>query len=321
MSLYTETSVTRHLQSWCAANGKHDSPGLAAYHAHFDRLLAAKRAEQRRPHDNQGLFGMASSGGCLRAQALKRAKIAGRPLDGDSIQTYEIGHLVEVMAGAVLLASGFDLIRSQEAIRLEPAFASAIDGVLSGGPVALPYPLLLSIKSSSYKSSQPPRGNSPAKRYGFAGLMLDGLRRAEPTWYLQSQLEMAATGLAHSLVLVVAKDMIAAFKGDSIFKENGSLTFYAELIPAVPASIAMLREAYEAVLAAQGDPSQVLPIYFSGKDGPVELPNPGEGGGWGGPNQAATGRFNPCGKATDDGSYVGCPYVQTRHCQKRMSPP
>lgn len=302
MNIFTERSITTFLSDWCSREfASHDSPGRKRYEKEFQALLDLKRAEQRTQHSNGGRFGMSSAGGCLRAAAYKRAGVKGEPEGGDTLVTWEIGHLLEIMGGAILTAAGFKVTRRQETIWLDPAFQSAIDGVLEDGPVPLPYPLLLSLKTNSYKSSQPPRGNSPAKRYGFAGLPLDGIAAAQPGWNIQAQLEMAATGMEHELVLVIAKDMIAAFKSDPIFNASGSLSFYAEVllrehsesIDATPLPTDTIVAAYSAVM--DREPSWVLPIYFTGANGPVTLPSPGDvESGWKGHNQVATGRFNPC---------------------------
>lgn len=294
--IYTETALVRHVTAWCQKHlGQHDSAEYLAYHRAFAAFLETKREEQSRAHDNAGLFGMSGAGGCLRANALKRAGVQGKPDDGDSMVTFEIGHLLECMALAVLGAAGFAVTRMQETIRLEPAFASAIDGVLEAGPVKLDYPLVLSVKTASYKSSSPPRGNYPAKRYGFAQLPLDGVRKAQPGWFTQSQLEMAATGIPRSLVLVVSKDMIAAFRGDAVFEQSGSLSWYAEVLQAEPNSIRNLKSVYRETLEqAEKDVREVSPAYGVA-DGFVILPRPGDvASGWKGENAKATGTFNPC---------------------------
>lgn len=298
--IYTETSVTRYLTRWCADHlGKHDSPQYSAYMEHFQRYLDLKREEQGEAHSNGGRFGMSSAAGCLRANALKRAGVKGKPLDGDSAVTFEIGHLLECMALAVLSASGFTVTRVQETIRLDPAFQSAMDGVLEAGPVNLPYPVILSVKTASYKSSSPPRGKNPAKRYGFAQLPLDGIRRAQPSWYVQGQLEMAATGIGHAFVLVLAKDMIAAFRGDSVFENSGSLSWYAELLKADRDLAEGMNRSVGQYLSAR--PETAIPVLPVLNDDPkskfyvVRLPRPGDvESGWKGPNQEATGSFNPC---------------------------
>lgn len=309
--IYTETATVRHLESWCLMHfGRHDSAEYAHYRARFVEHLKRKHEEQSRPHSNNGLFGMSQAAGCLRANALRRAGVKGRPTPGDTRVTWEIGHIVECMALAILDASGFEVEDPQRRVQLAGTFDSAVDGILMDGPVFLPYPLVLSVKSSSYKSSSPPRGNTPAKRYGFAGLLLDGVRKAEPKWWTQSQLEMAGTGFAHSLILVVAKDMIAAFRGDSVFASSGSLSFYAELIPAEP--VPKVEGQYKNVLGLLDEgarPQDAPPAIYSPDRGFIVLPTPGVvTAKWtSNPNADAVGSFNPCGIAGPPVS--GCEYA------------
>ena len=300
MSLYAETATVRHLEAWCRDHlGHHDSPEYTRYHARFQEHLTRKREEQAREHSNGGLFGMSGAAGCLRANALKRARAEGKPMEGDTLVTFEIGHLLECMTLAVLDASGFKVEDPQRPVELGGVFRSAVDGIVTAGPVALPYPVVLSVKTASYKSSSPPRGNAPAKRYGFAALPLDGVRKAQPSWWVQSQLEMAATGFERSLVVAIAKDMIAAFRGDSVFTASGSLSWYAELIPAEPMSAGYLDRRYRDAKALLDDgglwPQQIPPVVYQPDRGFVVLPAPGDvSKGWGGPNKEATGTFSPC---------------------------
>lgn len=304
--IYTETSVTRYLEDWMAAHlGDHTSPEYRRYLELFQTYLDEKREEQREEHDNEGNFGMSSAAGCLRANALRRAGVKGRPETGSTRHTWEVGHLCEVMTLAVLAASGFKLRGTQ--VRCDfPPHLSWADGVIESGPVPLPYPLVLSVKSSSYKSSSFSRGKA-MKRYGFPALPLDGVERAQPSWYVQLQLEMAALGLRHGLVVAVAKDMIKAFEGDPIMQESGSLSLYAEVIEAE--SWVAENVAAEHAYIQDKESSAVHPILtWVGRDrGPVRFPAPGDVvSGWGGPNQQATGTFNYC---------FGCQYGGTQHCK------
>lgn len=296
--IYTETATIRHLEGWCAAHlGHHDSPEYARYHDRFQEHLNRKRAEQAREHSNGGLFGMSGAAGCLRANALKRAGIQGRPLEGDTLVTFEIGHLLECMALAILDGAGFKVEDPQKPVELGGVFRSAVDGIVTAGPVALPYPLVLSVKTASYKSSTPPRGSQPAKRYGFAGLPLDGIRKAQPSWWVQSQLEMAGTGFHNSLVVVVAKDMIAAFRSDSVFQASGSLSWYAEVIPAEPVTDRLLEQYGTALKLLDGGarPQDAPEAVYQPDRGFLVLPAPGDyASGWGGENKIATKSFNPC---------------------------
>lgn len=287
MSLYTHTPTVKYLKAWCAEHmGAHDDPLYHKYHSLFADHLAKKRTEQQQLHDNEGKFGMSQAAGCIRANSLRRAGVKGKPPDGDTRLTWEIGHLLECMSLAVLEAPGFTLSASQVRCEL-PNHLSWADGILAAGPVDLPYPLLLSIKTNSYKSSGRTKGGF--KRFGFAGLPLDGIRTSQPSWYVQAQLEMLAKIVPRALILVVAKDMVKAFEGDEIFQESGSLSWYAELIEFDTVIAEEVAHAYR--------PGRDLtrPAVYSPDKGFITLPAPGDvSEGWGGLNKEATGTFNPC---------------------------
>lgn len=305
--IYTETSVTKHLEAFCRDHlGRHDSPAYWKYHDLHADLLREKRAEQREEHSNGAGFGMSKAGDCMRAAAFKRAGIAGAEPSGSERATWEIGHSMEVMALALLMASGFEVTDRQARVRVGP-FESAIDGVVRSGPVPLPYPLILSVKSSGYKMGGFAKGRKVERR-GFAALPLDGIA-SQATWYAQSQLEMGVydypleyPGAAEmgawprsTLFLVVAKDMIKAFEGDEIMQASGSLTFYAEVVTYDGVTAPGLVQQYGEVLDTE--PHMVPARTFRAKPRPemVTLPEPGDvASGWGGPNREATGTFNPC---------------------------
>lgn len=311
--MYTETSVTRYLERWAQEHlGDHASSVYRKYHEAFARHLLTKRAEQAEEHSNAGRFGMAKAGGCLRATAMAWAGVPKAPLSGSTQATFEVGHLLECMTLAILEASGFVLRGTQVVCDLPPAHYSYADGVLLSGPVELPYPLVLSVKTQGYKTSG--RTRDGWKRYGFAALPLDGIRKGQHDWFVQSQLEMAALDLRHALVLVVAKDMVKAMEADPIMQESGSLTFYAELLAreegferpyqemagevlsvlSATLSAAGPEEAQRVAVAAH--PIVSRPGRF------VTLPAPGDvASGWGGENQKACGDFNRCN---------GCVYTE-----------
>jgi hypothetical protein len=312
--IYTETSVTRYLEKWAADNlGDHQSPAYLKYHEAFSRHLLTKRAEQSEEHSNNGKFGMAKAGGCLRATAFSWAGVPREPLSGSTQVTFEVGHLLECMTLALLEASGFKLQGTQVVCDLPPAHYSYADGVLLSGPVELPYPLVLSVKTSSFKMSGKNRDGS-YKRYGFCSLPLDGVCQGQYEWYVQAQLEMAALNIPNTIVLVVAKDMVKTMENDPIMQESGSLSFYAEVLDRVPGfevpyqemggeTLQVLRD-----ILAEAGPGEaeraaaaVLPIV-SRPGRFVRLPSPGDvASGWGGENQKACGDFNRCN---------GCSYAE-----------
>lgn len=308
--MYSEKSVVRFLESWCKEHlGRHDDLLYAKYIQHFQRHLSTKREEQQLPHENNGRFGMSKAGGCLRAAALSWAGVKGEDFTGSTRAVFEVGHLLECMTLAILEASGFVLRGTQVVCDLPPAHYSYADGVLLSGPVELPYPIVLSVKTQGYKTSG--RTRDGWKRYGFAALPLDGIRQGQHDWFVQSQLEMAALDLRHALVLVVAKDMVKAMEADPIMQESGSLTFYAELLAREEGFERPYQEmagevlsVLSATLSAAGPEEAqrvavaVHPIV-SRPGRFVQLPAPGDtAAGWGGENQKACGDFNRCNGCT-----------------------
>lgn len=310
--IHTETAVTRYLERFAQEHlGDHSSTAYLRYHELFAGHLLTKRAEQSEAHSNNGRMGMSKAGGCLRASAFSWIGAKGDPFSGSTRVTFEVGHLLECMTLALLEASGFELQGTQVVCDLPPAHYSYTDGVLLSGPVALPYPLALSVKTAGMKMSGKNRDGS-FKRYGFCALPLDGVYQGQHDWYVQSQLEMAALGLQHSLVLVVAKDTVKTMESDPIMQESGSLSFYAEVLARVPdfekpyqesggEVLTLLRERMAEVFSFGSDPEElvraalsVLPVC-SRPGRFVQLPAPGDtASGWGGPNQKARGDFNTC---------------------------
>ena len=291
--------ITKELANWWAAyGGRHDSPEWGAYLADFRSLLATKHDELTSEHHNEGRFGMSKAAGCTRAATLKALGAEPEPFDGDTLVTFHIGHMMECLAIATLRACGYNIDSSQERVRLDPFMSSAFDGVIEDIGVDLPGPLpaLLSVKSAGYKGSSQSRGKW--LRRGFAALPFDGIYKGNFSAWCQSQAEMHASGISRTLVVVVAKDIVKAFQGDPYMQESGSLTFYCELIEydqqwCETQLLPVWSEAWDNTLVGKAGPAYFfnpnLGIY-------ARLPKPGDSGvGWGGPNQAATSTFNPCG--------------------------
>ncbi|MEM4217939.1 MAG: hypothetical protein QXZ09_07930, partial [Candidatus Methanomethylicaceae archaeon] len=149
---------------------------------------------------------------------------------------------------------------------------------------------VLSIKSTSYKASTFSKGKNVRK--GFAALPFEGIL-GNPTHYAQIQLEMYALGVPRGIYLVVAKDVIKAYRDDQWMQ---SLVWYAEEVPlsrwwVEDILLPPLHEAYasgnlpsEALYMVPGDSKGKLPRWVL-----LSTAEPSEGG----ENKRLVG-FNPC---------------------------
>ncbi len=321
MSLATHRPVTRALEAFAREHlGRHDSPLFRKQQEIFLRRLQEKQAEWLAPHDNEGAYGMSGAGGCLLKQDLSRDGVKGVPVEGWTRTTWHHGHLIEVEVVSFLEALGCVIEGTQAPVRTyhadgSPLHSSKVDGIIVSAPAELqiPTPIILSVKSTAYKMAAFVKGGNQ-KRKGFAALPF-GAKSEEPSWYLQAQLEMHGAhddpitghswayvnGVAQIdrvLLVAVAKDVIAAYSQDEILRDAGSMAFHAEILryePALAERLVAAREALDHVAA--------VPVTDDAGVKFVRLPEPGSPGGqnskgfsiWGGPNQGATGTFNPCG--------------------------
>lgn len=269
---------------WREHAGKHDDPQWLAYLSAYDVLLRAKMAEMGEEHSNDGRFGMSKAGGCTRAASLKVLGYESE-LSGSTRATFAIGHQVEVMALATMVAIGYKVENVQGRVCIEPTMTSAIDGetVLDGVRT------LLSVKSAGYKMSG---FNFRAKtwtRYGFAQFPLDGVRGTNIGYWAQAQAEQHAADAPQTLLIVVAKDMIKKMEGDPILQENGSLTFYAELITHDEDFCVDMRGVWERQWESVADGFAGPSLYLA-KSGEYITLRPGDDKG----NEERTGTYSPC---------------------------
>lgn len=229
--------IAKALESWWRDHaGRYDDPEWRLFIETYGTLIRQKYAELLEEHNNGGRFGMSKAGGCTRAAQLKLLGAEAEPLSGSSRATFFIGHTVEIMALSSLIVAGYSITDIQTPISIDPIMLSARDATITLDGKST----LLSVKSSSYKKSGAEwRGSKGAKekvwvRRGFPELPFQGVRNSQPAYWAQLQAECYAGGYDQALILFVAKDMIAAMKDDPYLgaQGNGSLTFYAELIPA-----------------------------------------------------------------------------------------
>lgn len=300
--LYTHKPLTHFLESWTAEHfGRHDDPAWLRYLEARQKYHALKTEEQAREHDNQGLLGMASAGSCLRYLAAKRAKLATPAFSGAEHCTFEIGHLCEVVILATLEAAGFEMDTTQTEARLGDTHRSAVDSILRSGPVDLPYPCILSAKTSSWKNASYDRSRKAQSRRGFAALPVGGIFKEKFDWFAQFQVEAAALGIEHGVVVVLVKDRIASWDGDPIFKESGSTAWYSQILTFDRPFATELWKAHRSLVRDFGDmplqaPARVpIPGEHEGDLRWADLPLPGDDRSWRGPNAEAAGdTWNRC---------------------------
>ncbi len=291
--------LAREMEEWHAShNGRAGDPEWEAFVRDYQSLVADKAEELLEEHNNNGKFGMSKAGGCSRASGLKRLGHKGTPLTGSSLVTFFIGHLCEGIAIATLRRLGHNVqSHGENGGQIEVStglFHSYTDGVLDDfeGKGRT----LLSVKSTGYKKSGRERRGSDWKwvRRGFPELPFQGVLKSQPGHYAQAQAEMHADGASQSLYIVVAKDIIKAMEDDPFLgaEGNGSLTFYAEIIPYngdfVHNQLLPVWEAQEKAVQ-QGRPGPARYLNTGGVYGELKPASTGRE-----PNAAVTGTFNPC---------------------------
>lgn len=290
---------------WQAHGGRHDDEEWQAYLQDLERLLVTKLDELAAEHTNAGedgakRFGMSGVGSCTRKAALKYLGYEPEPFSGSTLMTFHVGHLLECSAIATLRRCGLTIPDTQQVVEIPPMMLSYSDGIITEAPptTAVPTPCVLSVKTTGYKKSGIVRGKPV--RQGFPALPFEGVRRQQPSWWAQAQAEMYALGCRNALIVVVAKDIVQAMRDDPYLMGpggNGSLTFYVELIEIddhfiETEMLPIWQQTWDA--ATDGRPGE--PFVYNPEAGRyIRLPKPADvESGWNGPNQEATGTFNPC---------------------------
>jgi hypothetical protein len=283
--------IALQMADWWEAYGQdHESQDWQEFLDHYVGLLQEKAAELGGAHvnladDGTPTFGMSNAAGCVRAATLRLLGAERERPDGETRFTWWMGHQYEVTVLATLLAMGFDIRGSQERIVYGP-MVSYLDGIIDASGE---YDSVLSVKSQGYKFSSKRGGK--IVRQGFASLAFEGVLQGQPYWWAQLQAEMAATGLSHGLVVVAAKDIVKNLKGDPYLP---SLTFWAEEVKADPDFQKTLLKVWTESQNKIRNNEPGEPLVYVPRTGYVTLPSPADTESWGGPNQKATGTFNPC---------------------------
>ena len=307
MSLFTHP-LTKDINAWWGAYGSNTSSAeWQLYIKHLSELIGVKCKEISEAHSNDGRFGMSGAGGCTRRAVLKLLGCPEEAPSPDTAVTWHIGHLLESVPIATLRAMGYTVEGLQEPVKIDPIMLSYTDGIITTGPRDdIPYPVCLSVKTMGYKMSFFSKDSKKMRRNGFPSMCFEGVRNGQPSWYAQSQMEMLGTGNSHSLVVVIAKDIIQAFKDDEYMQ---SLSFYAELIKADKGQQGSIKDVwkdawkYAHTEVDEKEIESVPALYYTKSRGHVEIPEPGSDGGmgknnrfsmWAGPNQEVL-PFNVCG--------------------------
>lgn len=130
---------------------------------------------------------------CERALAFKWHGHKGEPFPGRAIRRFRLGHIHEDETADWLRKAGFDLQGSQLHFSLaDGKFAGHVDGIITGGPVAMPYPVLWEhkiMKASIWRET------SRSK-----------VETAKPEYFAQAQIYMRQFSLGHALFTALNTD-------------------------------------------------------------------------------------------------------------------
>ena len=295
--------LSRELEAYTARRNV-DQDVNRAFWSDFYTLLGTKLDEMTSDHVNEGpkgekRFGMSGAGSCTRKATLKYLGYEGEPIDGATRLTWDLGHILEIIGIATLRGAGYAAgTAGQNPVYIDPFMHSFSDDVLPNLGRHYGKPIIYSSKSISYKMSGQQRGKWV--RRGFTELPFEGVRAAQPSAWAQAQAEMHASGIEATIIQYTSKDVVQAFKKDPYVgpEGNGSLVFYTELIEYDPVFCAhelipVWGQMWDA--ATDGKAGTAF-VYNPTEHRYIRLPKPGDSeAGWGGPNQAVTGTFNPCG--------------------------
>jgi hypothetical protein len=130
---------------------------------------------------------------CERRLAYSYHKASREPFPGRPLRRVRLGHLHEDETVAWLRGAGFTIEGQQDEYSvLDGRSAGHIDGVVTAGPVDLPYPMLWEhkiMKSNIWRACQ-----------------THGVQKEHPTYYGQCQIYMRQFGLANTLFTALNSD-------------------------------------------------------------------------------------------------------------------
>ncbi len=193
---------------------------IAAINEAIDRALEAENAAE----PARTYLGASEIGDeCERKLAYKWHGHTGEPFKGRGIRRFRMGHIHEDETVRWLKLAGFNLKASQlRFVLADGKFSGGVDGVILGGPVDLPYPLLFEhkiMKASSWREMS--RGK---------------LEDINQRYFAQAQIYMRQFDLKHALFTALNTD-------------TSELHF--ELVPHEPAKAEIYIERARRILTSQ----------------------------------------------------------------------
>lgn len=232
--MFGNPDITKTLDKFWSDNYSKQTSKWADFIDAYRFYLDLKLQELSEPHPSRDhVLGMSKAGGCTRrTQITKLAYAVDENLSGSTASTFFIGHMMEPMVLATLANVGCDIVGTQYSVTIEGVMESEADAAISWPEYNLD-DALLSIKTAGYKKSGSRRlkdGSIKWERRGFPEFPFDGMLRSQPSHYAQAQAELLGAEKNRTLYVVVAKDMIKSMEGDPYMVDNGSLTFYTEII-------------------------------------------------------------------------------------------
>ncbi|MGZ6673837.1 MAG: hypothetical protein ACXVFM_15965 [Solirubrobacteraceae bacterium] len=165
--------------------------------AEIDAALEADNAKQKRRH----YLGASRLGEeCMRKLWYEHnVPEKATPFPGRALRRFELGHRHEDMTAAWLVKAGFNLATIDHITGEQFSFMDSdapigghTDGIIIGGPVALPYPLLWEHKVM--------------KSTSWAKLVKDGVEKSHPVYYAQCVIYMEKLELGACLFTALNTD-------------------------------------------------------------------------------------------------------------------
>lgn len=174
---------------------------------------------------------------CERKLAFKWHGVEGKPFEGRGIRRFRLGHIHEDETARWLKGAGFALKGEQLRFHLaDGKFSGGVDGVIVGGPIELPYPLLWEHKIM--------------KAVYWRECKRGGVEITNPKYFAQAQVYMRQFGLAACLFTALNSD---------------TSELYFELVPFDAAKAETFIERAQRIITS-ASPVELPRIGFSAQD-------------------------------------------------------